>query len=310
MKRKILVAIDGSTFSSNALNYLSNLFADMEEITVHLLWVVANSSAMTGMEWLDERDKMTMISPQVRIKLSAAKRFMQEAVLQLGRHGIAPKQISTEVKLSKMGVAADILSEAQKGLYDALLIGRRGISKIEEVFMGSSLSVSMTEKCYNIPLWIVDGKVHSKKFLLPVDSSFNSLKAADHLGFILQGNSHAQVSLLYFSAIVGGNTAPEPGNLSEMWGQEWCDHHLNQPNAIFHAPEQILLDRGMNKAQIHRLDQEICLQPHSCIVRHGNKNDYGTIVIGRRAKRQRGIFKGVSESVLNMAKHTAIWMIG
>ncbi len=311
IQHKILAAVDGSIHSFNALRYLSYLFTDLEDINVHLLCVVSAGSARLGMEWVDERDQMTMVSTQVRAKLSAAKRFMEEAVLQLGRRGIAPAQVSTSVKLSRSSVAADILTEAQKGLYDALLIGRRGIGKIEEMFMGGSLSTSMVERCYHIPLWIVDGKVNSRRFLLPVDSSFNSLKAADHLGFILANNPYAEVSLLHLSSLVGGNTAAVRENLDEMWGHDWCELHLNHPDAIFHAPEQILIDRGMDPQRIYRLDRAACLQPHTHIIRQSSKHNCGTIVIGRRPKgEKKGIFKGVSDSVLDMARHMAIWVVG
>lgn len=310
MERKILAAVDGSTFSFNALHYLSRLFTDLEDVSVHLLCVVPGGQAAVGMEWLDERDKMTMVSKQVRAKLSAAKRFMEEAVLQLGRRGIAPDQVSTSIKLSQRGVAADILTEAQKGLYDAMLIGRRGIGRIEELFMGSSISTEMVEKCFHMPIWIVDGRVHSRKFLLPVDSSFNSLKAADHLGFILENNPYVEISLLHLSCIVGGNTAADMTALHKMWGKEWCERHLSQSDAIFHGPEQILLDRGIDSQRIHRLGGAVGLRPHAHIVRHSSKNDCGTIVIGRREKRENGILGGVSDSVLSMAKHMAIWVIG
>ena len=185
MERKILAAVDGSIYSFNALCYLSRLFTDLEDITVDLLYIVPAGPVPVGQEGLDELDRLTGAGPEVRRRLAAAKRFMQEAVLQLGRRGIAPDQVNTSVKLSQRGVAADIIHEACHGLYDALLIGRRGVSKIEEMIVGS-VSATVAERCYQMPIWVVDGKVNSRKFMLPVDSSFNSLKAADHLGFILK----------------------------------------------------------------------------------------------------------------------------
>ncbi len=124
------------------------------------------------------------MAPQERGGYSSAKRFMQEAVLQLGRRGIAAGQVSTQIMLSRAGVAAEIIFEAQNGLFDALLIGRRGMTRIKELVMGS-VSASVAQGCHDLPVWIVDGKVNSRKFLLSVDKSLNSLKAADHLGFIL-----------------------------------------------------------------------------------------------------------------------------
>lgn len=309
MERKILAAVDGSIFSFNALRYLSHLFTDLEEINVHLLCVVPAGPITIGTEWLNEEERMTMVSRPVRAKLSAARRFMEEAVLQLGRRGIAPNQVSTDVKLSRVGVAADILNEAKAGLYDALLIGRRGVGKIEELLMGSSLSSAMAERCYDMPLWIVDGKVNSRKFLLPVDRSFNSLKAADHLGFILRDNPYAEISLLHLSSMLGGNTPADMESLHEMWGQEWCDLHLSRPDAIYHGPEQILIDRGIDESRICWLDRETCLRPHTRILRSGTQKNCGTIVIGRRARGKKSVFKGVSTNLLDAARHMAIWIV-
>lgn len=310
MERKILAAVDGSPYSFNALRYLSYLFTDLEEIVVHLLCVIPAGALSLGQEWVDEQDRLFMARPEVRKKLVSAKRFMEEAVLQLGRRGIAPAQVETSVRLSRMGVAADIMLEARQGLYDALLIGRRGIGKIEELLLGSSLSAQMAEKCYDLPLWVVDGKVNSRRFLLPVDSSFNSLKAADHLGFILRNNPYAEITLLHFAAFLGGDTKPDWEALARQWGKRWCDAHLRRPDSLYHGPSQMLIERGVPPEKISTLEAGRCLSLHKALIQTGTDN-YGTIVIGRRAKAQKkGIFKGVSAKLLEEAKGLAIWVIG
>ena len=310
MERKILVAVDGSTYSYNCLRYLGHLFTDLADIHIHLLYVVPMGALPLGMEWLCDQDRIMSLSPTERRCYYSAKRFMQEATLQLARRGIVAEQVSTQIKLARAGVAADIISEARSGLYDALLVGRRGLSKIEELIMGS-VSVALAQGCYSMPVWIVDGKVNSRKFLLTVDRSFNSLKAADHLGFILQENPYAQISLVHLSALVGGDTDPDFAALEEFWGKSWCDQHLHHDDAIFHAPEQMLRDRGVSTAQILREPEGISLTPHSSIVKASKSGHYGTVVIGRRAKGQKqGFFKGVSDKVLELADQVAIWVVG
>lgn len=310
MEKKILVAVDGSNYSYNSLRYLGQLFADLSDVYIHLMYVVPTASLPMGMGWLSEQDRLLSLSPAERTRYYSAKRFMQEAVLQLGRRGISAEQVSTRIMLTKAGVAADIVCEARGGLYDALLIGRRGLTKIEELILGS-VSATITQSCYSMPVWIVDGKVNSSKFLVPVDKSFNSLKAADHMGFILRNNPYAQISLIHLSSMLGGDTDPDFGVLEKQWGKIWCDQHLHCADAVFHGPEQMLIDRGVSAKQIFREQEAKALTPHGQIVKLSSGGHYGTVVIGRRAKGvKKGFFRGVSESVLNLARHVAIWVIG
>lgn len=310
MERKILAAVDGSVFSYNALRYLGQLFTDLDDISVHLLYVVPSPPPPIGAEWMDEKDRLLSVSPEVRARYAAARRFMEEAVLQLGRRGIAPPQVTCHIRLLRVGVVADILYEAKKGCYDALLIGRRGVGALEELISGS-VSATAARQCYELPIWIVDGKVNARRFLLPVDTSFNSLKAADHLGFILQGNPYAEICLLHLSALMGGNTEPDWPALHALWGEEWCNEHLHRPDSVTHAPHQILLERGVSADRICRRHEGRCFSPHKPIVRQSLLAECGTIVIGRRAKgKKTGFSLGVSNKVLEIASGVAIWVVG
>lgn len=310
MERKILAAVDGSLFSFNALRYLGQLFTDLNEISVDLLYILPSPPLAIGSEWLSEDDRLLSLSPEMRGRYASANRFMEEAVLQLGRRGIAPQQVSCHIQLARAGVAADIIHAAKKGSYDALLLGRRGIGALEEM-IGGSLSSSATKHCYEFPIWIVSGKVNARKFLLPVDSSFNSLKAADHLGFILQGNPYAEIFLLHLSTLLSGNTKPDWPELHTLWGKEWCDKHLCREDSVFHAPQQMLLDRGISPDRISHRHGGHCLTPHKPIFQQAVIEDCGTIVIGRRSSSNaKGLFDGVASRVLDIAKHVAIWLVG
>jgi len=311
MERKILAAVDGSVHSYNALRYLSHLFTDLEDISVHLLYVVPAGELPSAKEWMDELELMNCISPSTRKRMRQAKRFMEEAILQLGRRGIAPCQVTTTVKLSQSGVAADIIHHARQGLYDALMIGRRGLSMVEEWILGS-VSSTITDLCHEIPIWVVDGKVNSRRFLMPVDHSFNSLKAADHLGFILQGNPYAEITLFHLASLFGGDKkTADLAKLSARWGQEWCDTHVDRDDPVYHAPEQMLIERGIAPERIKRLDKERGFDATRHIVRKSALDKYGTIVVGRRDKDAgKSIAKGISERVLITASQVAIWVIG
>ena len=58
-----------------------------------------------------------------------------------------------------------VVKDAEKGLYDAIVVGRRGLSRAQKTFMGS-VSAKLTTHSRVIPVWVVDGDVRSMKILV------------------------------------------------------------------------------------------------------------------------------------------------
>ncbi|MFA6465222.1 MAG: universal stress protein [Desulfurivibrionaceae bacterium] len=311
MQKKILIAVDGSSYSTNSLRYLGQLFHHLPEIHFHILSLVpASSAGAAAKDWLSEAELLNTVSPATRNLLATQNKYMIQATDTLKRLGIAEEQIHTTVRLSQRSVPLDIIHEARQGKYDALLIGRRGIGKLEEMIMGS-VSATILEKCHDVPLWIIDGQVNSHKFLVPVDGTSHSLKAIDHLGFILAGNPCAEVTLFYSKALLGSQPVIEPKDFYAIWGEAWCEEHLRRPDSLFHAPKQLLVDSGFPAERIFWQETFMGIDPSRQILRQALIDDFGTIVIGRRGEEaNKGIFRGVSDRVLLMAEKVAIWIIG
>lgn len=311
MLKKILIAVDGSPYSTNSLRYLGQLFHHLPDIDFHLLSIVpASSTGSAASDWLTEAELLNTVSSPTRNLLVAQKKYMLQATDTLKRLGIAEEQVHTSVRLSQRSVAHDIIHEARQGKYDALLIGRRGIGKLEEMIMGS-VSATILEKCHDVPLWIIDGQVNSCKFLVPVDGTCHSLKAIDHLAFILAGNPCAEVTLFYSKALLGSHPVIEPKDFYAVWGEAWCEEHLRRSDSLFHAPKQLLIDGGFPAERIFWLETFMGFDPSRQILRQALVDDFGTIVMGRRGETaSKGIFRGVSDRVLLMAEEVAIWIIG
>ena len=311
MLKKILIAVDGSPYSTHSLRYLGQLFQQLPEIHFHLLSLVpASSAGSAAKDWLTEAELLNTVSPATRNLLATQKKYMLQATDTLKRLGIAEEQVHTSVRLSPRSVAQDIIHEARQGKYDALLIGRRGIGKLEEMIMGS-VSATILEKCHDVPLWIIDGQVNSRKFLVPVDGTCHSLKAIDHLAFILAGNPYAEVTLFYSKALLGSHPKIEPKDFYAVWGETWCEEHLRREDSLFHAPKQLLLDSGFPEERIFWKETFMGIDPSRQILRQALIDDFGTIVMGRRGEEaSKGLFRGVSDRVLHMAEEVAIWIIG
>jgi len=310
MNKKILVAVDASVYSSNTLHYLEQLFKNVGDIHLHLLSAVSCSSLQSGHEWLDDLELLSKLSPEARKRYAAAKKYMNESVDRLDRHGISKDQVTTEIKLSRTNVAADIIDVARKGLYDALVIGRRGVSKLEELIMGS-VSCTVFEKCHDIPIWIVDGQVDSRTFLVPIDGSEYCLKAVDHLAFILKDNPYAEITFFHSAAMFAQKQSLTKQECTHYLTDEFCQIHSQDHDIHFHAPHKILADSGFPNERIFHLSTKKGMYPSRQIVRQALIDDFGTIVMGRRGiAMSKGVFGSVTEKVVAMSENTAIWILG
>lgn len=311
MERKILLALDGSHHSYNILRYIGRLFNGVKNLNFHLLYLVpAPSTTEPGALWFDQNDPMSTLKEEGRKQYHAASRYMGEAILQLARRGIDSEHLTTSVQVSRMNIDDEIINTARKGTYDALVIGRRGLGMLEKIFMGS-VSSAIFEKCYDIPVWMIDGVVNSSKILMPVDGTVHSLRAADHLAFVLHDNPHAEITLFHSSAMLAGRGEIEPEEIRDQWGAEWCELHLSRPDSLFHGPEQVLRESGFPENRLHRLHTRRGIYPSRQILRQTIVDEFGTIAMGRRGKdAQTGIFsRRVSDQVIAMAEGLAVWVV-
>jgi len=309
--RSLLVAVDGSLYSTNAVKYLCSLFGDVPDVHFHLFGVIQGGGLPeAGREWMDEQSLMTGLSRESRNRFSRLQRFCREAAERLSNCGIRAENVSHEVVLSRGSIAQEILQRARTGLYDALVIGRRGLSKIEELFMGS-VSATVLGKCHDVPVWIVDKSVESRKILVPVDGSFHSLLAVDHLAHMIHDNPGVEITLFHSSAMLASKSVLDLDRCALHWGREWCERYLDHENRIYEGPRQLLVQAGFPADRISWQHVFRGVEASRQIIRHALVEGFGTIVMGRRGKdSRRGLLYSVSDRVVFMADQVAIWIVG
>lgn len=309
MEKKILAAVDGSFCSLNEVHYLGKMFAGAKDVFLHLVCIVPAGQQPVGTDWLDEADRENIMSSAAKKQFLAAKEHLKHAARHLLRHGFAKEQVSTSVELSRAGVAADLVKLARSGYYDALLVGRRGIGRLQALVMGS-VTTSILEKCWDVPIWIVDGHVDSRKILVPVDGSSHILKAVDHLGHIFKDIPGVEITLFHSTALFARKSDIKMEKCEVSFGVEWCQENLLGDDYIFHAPEQLLRQNGFDMDNVHRLEVSRGLEPARDIALQAWHKNFGTIVLGRRDPEERkGVLGGVSDRLLANTSDIAIWLI-
>ncbi|MDD2463002.1 MAG: universal stress protein [Desulfobulbus sp.] len=307
MDRTILVAIDGSVYSSNSLDYLAQLFAADRKLNVHLLHVVSSGGA--DKDWMYEVDPLRGQASGTDKGSILARKHLKEAEERLIRHGFTEAQIQTHTKTSST-ICTAIREEAKRGNYDAVLIGRRGLGAVGNMFFGSTSS-DLIEKCHRSPLWIVDGNVSATRFLLAVHSQPSSLMAADHLAFMLKSHPSAEIYLYHSDSVFGKQTPARAEAFHAQWGKAWCDQYLDLDNFLFYAHAQLLADNGFSRHRIKQLPTQMHLDVSSDLLKQAKQHNCGTIVIGRRRRDlSRGQLKGVSDKTVKQAQNVAVWLAG
>ncbi|MCG6894246.1 MAG: universal stress protein, partial [Desulfobacteraceae bacterium] len=137
MKKNLLAAVDDSLHSRNALRYLTEMGSVVPELNI-TLFVVQNPLSQY---LLDEAKGNARVRKEVE-RLKQRNREKAEKTLAehrdfLVRAGFPEKAVRTETRPRSAGLSKDVLTFAQEGLFDALVLGRRGLSKLQEMIMGS-----------------------------------------------------------------------------------------------------------------------------------------------------------------------------
>ena len=144
MLHNVLIAVDGSRNSRRAVEYAGRVFAPNPEARLVLFQILPAISRMN----LDKEEIKTIDSRKAeRPDLAGLywraedeeemNKFFGEAKDLLVKTGVKPDQIKSKFGVKKAEIADGILEEAELGNYDTLILGRRGLSRVREVFSGS-----------------------------------------------------------------------------------------------------------------------------------------------------------------------------
>lgn len=138
MGGKILVALDDSENSMRAVEYVARNLSSDKEIT--LFSVLSDTAALCEMN-SPELTPHFLSQQHIFCSLEAKKKdLLHEAQKKakdiLEKAGFGQDKITLKIETKDKGVARDIVSRAKSG-YDTVVLGRRGISSIQEVLLGS-----------------------------------------------------------------------------------------------------------------------------------------------------------------------------
>ncbi len=307
-KNKILVAVDGSNQSLDAVRYVSMMLTPQktEVVLFNVMRKIKDAFRDVGANPAFH-NKVANISAWETTQGIMMQKLMNEARQLLLDEGFDDDSIFVKIHECDVGVARDIIRESNNG-YRAVVVGRKGMSRLMDIMMGS-IAHKLMEKLSNIPVWLVGGTPWAGKLLLSLDPSSGAMRAVTHVGDIL-GGTNTDVELLNVVR------APrlfnhEMDDLDPSKQREIYDQAKEEIAPVFEEATNALTKSGFNQKHISTNIISGVGSRAGTIVEEAKHEGCGTIVIGRRGVTTvEDFFIGrVSNKVINLARDMAVWVV-
>lgn len=315
-KKKILVAVDGSRWAMEAVRYAAEVCHPQraEVVLFHVTTPVPES--------FYDVEK----NPAFRISRAPARAwedawrlmiedFMERASQVLKKAGFEGAGVQVIIKTRQVGIARDIITEAEKG-YDAVVVGRRGMSDMKDLVLGG-VSTKLISRLNRVPLWLVGEKKRADGFLVALDASDEALKAVSVAAPFLAAKPR-QVLLLHVIRGLDPQTealarflAPEDQKdwLKKIW--EEMERAAGAMDEVLERAFMILEEHGVPRDLVQTRVVTGVSSRAAAIVQAAETEGMGTIVMGRRGlSRVEEFFMGrVSNKVVQLAKKHTVWIV-
>ncbi|MEJ5300340.1 MAG: universal stress protein [Thermodesulforhabdaceae bacterium] len=319
--RQILVAVDVSEWAYRVVEYVGKMLGNDGRASIRILHVM---SPLPESFWDIESSPLTTYRPDMMQAWDVAQRKAVEAEMEklaeiLVKHGIPRDKITISVQQRQVGIARDIVFEAQKG-YNALVVGRRGASRLKELIIGSIAS-KILSRLTNVPLWVVGEQAGDKGIVIGLDPSAEAMKAVQYVASMLGGKDRPDLKIHLVHVVralelltVSYDPFFVPDERVE-WMRRVEQQQMEEVRArmgeVFENAKDILENAGIRYKQIEANIISGAYSRAATIVEEARKRQCGTIVVGRRglSKIEEFFLGRVGSKVLQLAADKTVWIV-
>jgi len=306
MEKKILLAVDDSRHSRNAIHYAaggSSFVKNLHYVLFHVQPVISLFLKEEAQKSVTAKRKLDSV---VKKNKEAALGLLEKYKDKMVQMGIDSDRIETVTRTRRLGLGKDIIDFGQSRNFDAIVIGRRGLSRLQEMYMGS-VTANVLEHSRVIPVWLVDGNVTSTEILVAIDGSESSLRTIDHVSFMISNNPEVHLTLLHVMSNarnVNPDEEPNP-DLEQILarGDKACIEQF------YPLAKQKFKDVGISEGQIEMKTVKGGRQAGKAILDVALKGNYGTVIMGRRGLNKAFFMGSVSRYIINRVSNCALWIV-
>jgi nucleotide-binding universal stress UspA family protein len=194
MERHLLVTVSEDQSYLWGVRFVGDFFAHKQDLRFTLFYTAPRPAEV----WGEERsyETLKLAEEMERHTKERGRAALERAKEVLCHLGAEPDQVNTKLILRRHSKFMDILQEGAKGLYDAVVLGRRAMLWLEESIQGS-VTKSIFEGESSSPIWLCKRPEHRRRNVLAcVDGSAAAERIVDHVGFILAKEPAHAITLL------------------------------------------------------------------------------------------------------------------
>lgn len=310
-KRKILIAVDGSNQSLEAVRYISSIVSpDRAEIVLfnvgsgfpEVYWDMNNNPLY--------RTEKNKVMGWVAASQLTIGEFKEKAFKVLSDAGFPENTVIVKTQAKQTKVLKDIIQESYKE-YSAIVAGKTGTSRLKDLFLGS-LAYQLAENIKHIPTIIVGGKPYSRKIFIALDESIEAMRGVSSVAALA---SRADIHIQLCHCLNPSTTDP----------MEECDIDSDaQRNERARKYGENRFRPYMDEATKRLMNAGVPAERISCsfvycasntiqkIIETAIAGDFGTIVVGRReaVSLTQEIFRGrFSDKIIKIIDDMAVWVV-
>ncbi len=311
--KKILLPADDSIYTVQAMQYMATMAPVFQDAGYILFYVQPKISDYIREESQKDPKAMEELKKFNHRNEALGKELLEDLKKRMMRMGVAEDRITVSTRKSREGRAKDIIEEARKESADAIVMGRRGVSRFADTFIGSTTK-NVIEHNPDIPVWMIGGEPASKNILLAVDGSVDSAKALDYLLDMLRENPDADLTLLHIQPSLKDSCGIDFAEKTDSGDEEAFAKVIEKAGRQCIDNFMELARRKIEEKKIseNRLNLKIVparFDVAGSILEEFKNQGHGTLVIGKRGMNKRFFMGSVSNHLIRHMKNGALCIV-
>lgn len=308
MKKKLLIATDGSIHAKRALTYAAAFMSSGTDCRCTLINVQPIMSQYLIDEAKTDAGVRTSLKKMSEQHQAESMHTLNKGLDILLNNGISKADIELISQERVLGLAKDILEYGLLNDYDAIVAGRRGLTKAQKLFMGS-VSSKLVDHSEGQVLWIVDGDIAPERFLIAVDMISPWTRQLDRLSHLLAGMGQLHLT---FYHVMQENWVNELGAVSPEtydMATKLARHEQEMVERFRKEAIERMIAVGLDKDQVEILTPAKTAKIGKMITTEAEQGDYDTVVISRSGSGRAFFFGSTSRYVIDRLTGHALWII-
>jgi len=302
--KHLLVVVDGTERSLLTIRYLIQL-SPCRNMQVTVMNVFSD---VPDAFWdLEKEPHSVKFAAQVRSwcrqQESYISSYLEKCCQMLIKSGFPEEKVTSKIYPLTKGVVRDIITEAQKGAYHAVVLRRRGVALLGDTIMGS-VAANLLEKLTKIPLMIAGQEPGNQRILIALDGSPSAVRAVEFVGNTVAGSS-VEIELIH---AIRRQDWIEGGDYTFKEIEK--DFKTTVP-FMFNCAIDRLVACGVSSENISTKLVTGVGSRAGAIVETAKQGNFSTIVVGRRgiSKIQEFFLGRVGYKVIQTAKRHSVWVV-